>query len=121
MVMGQFEGNSTNKNLIFHLLQAWKLWIEDKSTELLDELVGDLCTLSNILRHIHVGLLCVQQRSEDRPNMSYVIQMLTNDSLLPKPKQSGFFIDSPEAAESSFNKHGTCSANELTTSVIEAR
>jgi hypothetical protein len=49
MVMGQFEGNSTNKNLIFHLFQAWKLWIEDRSTKLLDELVGDLCTLSNIL------------------------------------------------------------------------
>jgi hypothetical protein len=68
-----------------------------------------------------VGLLCVQQRPEDRPKMSYVVQILANDSSLPKLKQLGFFTDSLEVAKSSFNKHGTCSANELTTSVIEAR
>jgi len=43
--------------------------------ELINELIGDLCTLSNVLRHIHVGIfffffeqhvgmLCVQQRSD---------------------------------------------------------
>ncbi|XP_062169643.1 G-type lectin S-receptor-like serine/threonine-protein kinase At4g27290 isoform X2 [Alnus glutinosa] len=104
-------------NLLGH---AWKLWIEDKPIELMDELVGDLCTLSIVLRHIHVGLLCVQQRSEDRPNMSSVVQMFSSENLLPKPKQPGFFIDSPKA-DSSSSKHGTCSANEITTTIIEAR
>jgi hypothetical protein len=77
----------------------------------MDELVGDLCTLSNVLGHIHVGSLCVQQRQEDRPNMSSVVQMFSSENLLPKPKQSGFFTDSPKA-DSSSSKHGTCSANE---------
>jgi hypothetical protein len=57
----------------FSFFQAWKLWIEDRPMEQLDELVGDLCTLSNILRHIHVGLLCVQQKPEDRPNNKHII------------------------------------------------
>jgi hypothetical protein len=88
--------------------------------ELIDELVGNSCTLSSALRHVHVGLLCVQQRPEDRPNMSYVVQMLTSESSLPKPKQPGFFMDSP-TANSSSSKHVSCSANEITNTVLEAR
>ena len=70
----------------FHFFQAWKLWIEDKPMELIDELVSNSCTLSSVLRYIYVGLLCMQQRPEDRPNMSTIVQMLTSGSLLPKPK-----------------------------------
>jgi len=94
--------------------------MEDKPMELIDSFVGDMCTLSTVLRHIHVGLLCVQQRPEDRPNMSSVIQMFSSESLLPKPKQPGFFTYSPKA-DSCSTKHGTCSANEMTTTIIEAR
>ncbi|XP_059441315.1 G-type lectin S-receptor-like serine/threonine-protein kinase At4g27290 isoform X2 [Corylus avellana] len=104
-------------NLLGH---AWKLWIEDRSMELVDELIGDLCTLSNVLRHIHVGLLCVQHRPEDRPNMSSVVQMLSSESFLPKPKQPGFFTVSLED-DSSSSKHGTYSANEITTTSFKAR
>jgi hypothetical protein len=103
----------------FHFFQAWKLWIEDKPMELINELVGNSCTLSSVLRHIHVSLLCVQQRPEDRPNMSSIVQMLTSESLLPKPKQPGFFTDSPTTYFS--GKHGTCSANEISNTVFEAR
>jgi hypothetical protein len=84
--------------------------------ELIDELVGNLCTLSSVLRHIHVGLLCVQRRPEDRPNMSSIVQMLSSENLLSKPKQPGFFLDSPEANASSI-EHETCSANTITNSV----
>jgi hypothetical protein len=94
--------------------------IEDKPMELIDGLVGNSCALSSVLRHIHVGLLCVQQRPEDRPNMSSVVQMLTSESLLPKPKQPGFFTDSP-IVDSQSNKHVTCSANEITNTMLEAR
>ncbi|XP_059441321.1 G-type lectin S-receptor-like serine/threonine-protein kinase At4g27290 isoform X2 [Corylus avellana] len=104
-------------NLLGH---AWKLWIEDKPIKLVDELVGDLCNISDVVRHIHVGLLCVQQRPEDRPNMSFVVQMLNSENLLSKPKQPGFFTD-PQEADFSFSKFGTCSTNEITTTVFEGR
>ncbi|XP_062170539.1 G-type lectin S-receptor-like serine/threonine-protein kinase At4g27290 [Alnus glutinosa] len=104
-------------NLLGH---AWKLWIEDRPMELIDELEGDLCTLCNVLRHIHVGLLCVQQKPEDRPNMSSVVQMLTNESLLPRPRQPGFFTDPLEAVPSS-SKQATCSVNRITITLLEAR
>jgi hypothetical protein len=86
----------------------------------MDELAGDLFSISNVLRHIHVGLLCVQQRPEDRPSMSSVVQMLSSENLLPKPKQPGFFGDTHEASSSS-SKYGTYSTNEITTTVFEGR
>ena len=86
----------------------------------MDELVGGLCNIPDVLRHIHVGLLCVQQRPKDRPNMSFVVQMLNSENLLPKPKEPGFFIDSHEA-DFSFSQYGTCSTNEITTTVFEGR
>ncbi|RDX79842.1 G-type lectin S-receptor-like serine/threonine-protein kinase SD1-1, partial [Mucuna pruriens] len=39
----------------------------------------------------HVGLLCVQQRPEDRPDMSSVVLMLNGEKLLPNPKIPGFY------------------------------
>jgi len=104
----------------FQFFQAWKLWIEDRPMELIDELESDLCTLCNVLRHIHVGLLCVQQKPEDRPNMSSVVRMLTNESLLPRPRQPGFFTNPLEAVPSS-SKHATCSVNRITITLLEAR
>jgi hypothetical protein len=87
--------------------------------ELIDELVDNSCTLSSVLQHIHVGLLYVQRRSEDRPNMLFVVQMLTSESLLLKPKQPGFFTDSTKEDFSS--KHGTCSVNGITNTMFEAQ
>ncbi|KVI02213.1 Apple-like protein [Cynara cardunculus var. scolymus] len=43
-------------------------------------------SLSEAIRLIHVSLLCVQQRPEDRPTMSSVILMLESDGKLPPPK-----------------------------------
>ncbi|CAN4092224.1 unnamed protein product [Withania somnifera] len=77
-------------NLLGH---AWKLYKEDRSLELIDEQLADSCRISQVLRSIQVGLLCVQQCPEDRPNMSSVIMMLGNShgSLLPEAKEPGFF------------------------------
>jgi hypothetical protein len=52
--------------------------------------------------------------------MSSFVQMLSSENLLSKPKQLGFFLDSPEADASS-RKHETCSANKITNTVFEAR
>jgi len=42
--------------------------------ELVDDILDDATTFSlEILRCIHVGLLCVQQNPENRPNMSSVV------------------------------------------------
>ncbi|PRQ33128.1 putative protein kinase RLK-Pelle-DLSV family [Rosa chinensis] len=46
-----------------------------------------------IMRCIHIGLLCVQQSIADRPTMAQVIQMLTSNSVdLPISSQPAFFM-----------------------------
>ncbi|KAL0305855.1 UNVERIFIED_CONTAM: G-type lectin S-receptor-like serine/threonine-protein kinase SD1-1 [Sesamum radiatum] len=48
---------------------AWKLWTEENPMDLLDASMVVPSAKSEVLRCIQVGLLCVQQRPEDRPTM----------------------------------------------------
>ncbi|KAG6757021.1 hypothetical protein POTOM_037322 [Populus tomentosa] len=106
-------------NLIGH---AWILFKQGRSLELVGESKVETPYLSEVLRSIHVGLLCVQEKTEDRPNMSYVVLMLGNEDELPQPKQPGFFTerDLIEACYSS-SQCKPPSANECSISLLEAR
>ncbi|KAK9269474.1 hypothetical protein L1049_001249 [Liquidambar formosana] len=101
---------------------AWRLYIEGKPLELIDASIGDSSNTSEVLRAIHVGLLCVQRCPEDRPNMSTVVLMLGSESELPQPKQPGFFNErNLVGTDSSSHKHEPCSTNEVTITLLEAR
>ncbi|KAL5737857.1 hypothetical protein ACOSP7_030618 [Xanthoceras sorbifolium] len=106
-------------NLLGH---AWRLWNEERAVELIDKSLDYSSASSEILRCIHVGLLCVQQGPEDRPNMSTVALMLGGDGSLPQPKQPGFFTERnlPES-ESSSSKHQSSSTYEITMSLLDPR
>ncbi|KAL8128241.1 G-type lectin S-receptor-like serine/threonine-protein kinase At4g27290 isoform X2 [Apium graveolens] len=78
-------------NLIGHV---WKRYTEGNLLEVVDSVI--LESISNqheVFRVIQIGLLCVQEYPEDRPNMSSTIMMLTTDDTLPVPKQPGFFSE----------------------------
>ncbi|WJZ91055.1 hypothetical protein VitviT2T_010164 [Vitis vinifera] len=65
---------------------AWKLWGEGNSLELVDPAVRDPHSATQMLRCIHVALLCVQNSAEERPTMSQVCSILTNKTEgLPNP------------------------------------
>ena len=102
--------------------QAWILWNEGRPLELVDECLGNSCTLSEVLRCIHLSLLCVQHCPEDRPSMSSVVVVLGSESALPQPKKPGFFFekDSNEAHGFSSN-HELSSTNGITITLLEAR
>ncbi|KAB2095886.1 hypothetical protein ES319_A01G071000v1 [Gossypium barbadense] len=85
-----FSHPEHDHNLLGH---AWKLWMEKRPLELIDPALGDSYDATEGLRCINVALLCVQQCPPDRPNMSLVLVMLCGDSVLPQPKQPGFFIE----------------------------
>ncbi|GKV51530.1 hypothetical protein SLEP1_g58175 [Rubroshorea leprosula] len=108
-----------NVNLIGN---AWRLWKEGNPSKLIDSFVMESCNLSEVLRCIHISLLCVQQYPEDRPNMSFVILMLGSETALGQPKEPGFLVDKKSLeTNSSFIKLESSSTNELTLSVLEAR
>ena len=92
--------------------------------ELIDEFLCDSCALFEVLRCIHVGLLCVQQRPEDRPNMSSVVLMLSSEISLPNPRQPGFYIyteKTPLEEDYSSRKLEASSTNQITFTLLEAR
>ncbi|XP_030963278.1 G-type lectin S-receptor-like serine/threonine-protein kinase At1g67520 [Quercus lobata] len=70
---------------------AWELWKEGAISNLMDPALTDSCIEDQMLQCIHIGLLCVEDSAIDRPTMSDVISMLTNESLvLPSPKKPAF-------------------------------
>ncbi|XP_062082972.1 G-type lectin S-receptor-like serine/threonine-protein kinase At4g27290 isoform X2 [Humulus lupulus] len=74
---------------------AWTLMKEGNAFKLVDKclLEDPYNNMEEALRCIHIGLLCVQQNSIDRPNMSSVILMLSGERVLPQPKPPAYFAD----------------------------
>ncbi|XP_054778327.1 G-type lectin S-receptor-like serine/threonine-protein kinase At1g11300, partial [Prosopis cineraria] len=70
---------------------AWKLWKEDNIKSLIDSKIYDPSFHMQILRCIHIGLLCVQELAKDRPSMAIVYSMLNSEIVnLPSPTQPAF-------------------------------
>ncbi|GLT83433.1 hypothetical protein SLE2022_017230 [Rubroshorea leprosula] len=106
-------------NLLGH---AWILWTEGRPMGLVENVLGDFTVPSEVLRCIHIGLLCVQQRPEDRPDMLSVILMLRGESALPEPKQPGFFTGrNLPIVNSSGCKTGSSSINEVSITQLDGR
>ncbi|XP_030931836.1 G-type lectin S-receptor-like serine/threonine-protein kinase SD1-1 [Quercus lobata] len=107
-------------NLLGH---AWLLWKEGRALELLYTCLEDSHLRSQVLRCIHVGLLCVQKFPEDRPMMSCVLSMLTNEeAILPQPKQPGFFIERSSGNAGALSRNEESSTeNAVTITLPEAR
>ncbi|KAK7280212.1 hypothetical protein RJT34_25274 [Clitoria ternatea] len=73
---------------------AWRKWREGAATSIVDPTITD-GSRNEIMRCIHIALLCVQENVSDRPNMASVVLMLNSYSVtLPLPSQPAFFIDS---------------------------
>ncbi|KAL7123319.1 hypothetical protein ACP275_01G099100 [Erythranthe tilingii] len=108
-----------HQNLLGH---AWVLYKEGKSLELVDDNIVESSYVSEMLRIFHVGLLCVQYKPEDRPNMSSVVFMLENETELTHPKQPGFFVHRDVLpSDSSSSSAYANSANEITTTMPQGR
>ncbi|XP_028776278.1 cysteine-rich receptor-like protein kinase 10 [Neltuma alba] len=65
---------------------AWKLWKYGEPLELLDLTIRESCAPDEVMRCIHIGLLCVQEDPAERPSMSSIVLMLENYPMtLPTP------------------------------------
>ncbi|OWM66028.1 hypothetical protein CDL15_Pgr015454 [Punica granatum] len=101
--------------------QAWELWNQGEILELVDATLGSSCPRNELLRAIHVGLLCVQESPGDRPTMSEVISLLVNENaVVPDPKQPAYCISKSANGESSSGPDAQ-SVNYVSITVMEAR
>ncbi|KAK1679811.1 hypothetical protein QYE76_040659 [Lolium multiflorum] len=112
-------GSGEQTSLLSH---AWKLWREGNVLALLDELVARECRDSEaVLRCVQVGLLCVQERSEERPHMATVFLMLSNQrAVMPQPRHPGYCSDRGSASTDG-EYSSTCTVNDITVTVVEGR
>ncbi|KAL5227889.1 hypothetical protein ABZP36_016154, partial [Zizania latifolia] len=89
-----FDENNTSAeddlDLPLFDIEAWMVWKEGRGTELLDKFIGGVFDDTEVLRFIHVALLCVEMELKNRPLMSSVVMMLSSEnSILPQPNEPG--------------------------------
>ncbi|XP_044512104.1 putative receptor-like protein kinase At4g00960 [Mangifera indica] len=110
------------------LAYAWRNWTKGTALNLVDPSLR-VGSSSEMLRCIHIGLLCVQENALSRPTMDLVVLMLTSSSLsLPIPSKPAFFrqwnpnTDDSKSPLSDHNENYVqISLNEVTITELEAR
>ena len=103
-------------------VQAWNLWKDDRSEELMDPTLANSCRVNELQLCIQVALLCVQENPEDRPAMSDIISMLGSDTrFLHAPKQPAFSTYMSMADIDSPRRLKKPSQISVTISALEAR
>ncbi|KAK4258928.1 hypothetical protein QN277_005323 [Acacia crassicarpa] len=92
---------SGKKNTSFHvssyaedlLSYAWKLWREGTPLELLDPSLRDSCSRNEVIKCIHMSLLCIQENPALRPTIQSIMVMLSSNSVtLSDPQEPPFYI-----------------------------
>ncbi|GJN14797.1 hypothetical protein PR202_gb01658 [Eleusine coracana subsp. coracana] len=72
---------------------VWRCWRRGSISELLDGCPTDGRQPQEVLRCVHVGLLCVQEDPQLRPGMASVVIMLNSRSItLPAPTAPAFVV-----------------------------
>lgn len=101
----------------FKLSQAWQHWMNRTALELLDSALGDQWPKYEVLKCIHIGLLCVQEAAADRPSMSDIVTMLSSYSKTsPEPSKPAFF-SSRESLGSDLEERGNTSQSDKSNTV----
>ncbi|KAJ0091274.1 hypothetical protein Patl1_14391 [Pistacia atlantica] len=96
------------------LFEAWKSWNEESTVNLIDPTMRDSPT-TEMIKCIHIALLCVQESASERPNMGSVVFMLNTDFVnLPAPSKPGFYMhdsSKPVTTSSSLERSGSSNLN----------
>ncbi|KAE8661180.1 putative Cysteine-rich RLK 30 [Hibiscus syriacus] len=93
IINGQMNSNFHNGSSIEHLLSfAWRNWEAGTALDVVDPCLRDGSS-TELMRCIHIGLLCVQKNVAQRPTMASLLLMLTSYSAtVPLPSEPAFVI-----------------------------
>ncbi|GLT64229.1 hypothetical protein SLA2020_367350 [Shorea laevis] len=122
MVSGQKNSYfRIGENLEDLLSYAWRNWREGTTSNLIDPTLRASST-SEIMRCIHIGLLCVQENVADRPTMASVVLMLNSHSItLLVPSRPAFFMHTTIESDMSSDQSFQASTNEASISELYPR
>ncbi|KAL8472009.1 hypothetical protein ACS0TY_029298 [Phlomoides rotata] len=103
IVSGQNNYSFQNEEDMEYLISfAWKNWRDGTTKKIIDPVLMSTCgSFRDMLRCMHIGLLCVQENAIKRPTMAFVVLMLSSYSItLPVPSQPAYFIPRPSTSPS---------------------
>ncbi|XP_044460481.1 cysteine-rich receptor-like protein kinase 8 [Mangifera indica] len=101
------------------LTYAWKSWNERSAVNLIDPAMRDN-PKTEMMKCIHIALLCVQESVSDRPSIGSVVSMLNSDSLnLPAPKKPGFYMHTTTESQTTSSSFEQSRSNNLNRHRIE--
>ncbi|WVY97537.1 hypothetical protein V8G54_029688 [Vigna mungo] len=87
--------------------QAWTNWRNGRAANIIDPTLNNALG-DEIVRCIHIGLLCVQEKVADRPTMASVVLMLDSHSFaLPVPLQPAYFMITRCSSVIQFSEFGS--------------
>ncbi|KAG9145390.1 hypothetical protein Leryth_008323 [Lithospermum erythrorhizon] len=102
IVHGQRNNLFRNGDHLGDLLSyVWKNWRDGTTTNAIDPIItSNSASIHEVVRCIHIGLLCVQENDATRPTMESVLLMLNSFSLtLPVPSEPAFYMRSDVESE----------------------
>ncbi|XP_042386689.1 uncharacterized protein LOC121978406 [Zingiber officinale] len=85
-----YRGSSSvySVDLVTHI---WRNWTQGNALQAIDQNLVNQCPTQEVLRCMHIGLLCVQEDPVQRPTMANVVIMLNSHSIsLPTPSAPAF-------------------------------
>ncbi|KAK4258884.1 hypothetical protein QN277_005283 [Acacia crassicarpa] len=75
------------------LIYAWNNWTQKTPLELLDPTLRGSYSRNEVIRCIHIALLCVQENPSDRPSVANIVLMLNSYSVtLSLPRKPASFM-----------------------------
>ncbi|KAK4284433.1 hypothetical protein QN277_001265 [Acacia crassicarpa] len=84
---------------------GWKNWREGTASSIVDPVLRN-GTRNEIMRCIHIALLCVQENAADRPTMASVSFMLNSfSSSLPLPSERRFLVNYSSSSQTMALRH----------------
>ncbi|CAI0467943.1 unnamed protein product, partial [Linum tenue] len=125
IVSGMRSNHCYEENPSLSLIgHVWDLWRAGRAMDIVDSsIVQGSYSTDQVMRCIQIGLLCVQESSEDRPTMSTVVFLLNNATTLPSPRKPAFILVRQNYnADSSTNAtHTVPSMNSASFTTFEGR
>ncbi|EEF37744.1 conserved hypothetical protein, partial [Ricinus communis] len=108
-----------NEDHLGLLAYAWQSWNENRGLSMVDDALSGSFSSSEAIRYVNIGLLCVQDKAADMPNMQAVVSMLSGETKLPQPKEPTFLFQTTFNCHVHSENQHALSINEVTESIIQ--